>query len=91
MTAPTAAIEADRALKVKHRAMWALGDYPALAADIIPGLGQVLVTACGVRAAGMAALPDPAATSSTWSPARTPHAVTRTCPSPGMMSAARAG
>jgi SAM-dependent methyltransferase len=50
MTAPTAAIEADRALKEKHRAMWALGDYPALAADIIPGLGQVLVTACGVRA-----------------------------------------
>ena len=91
MTAPTAAIEADRALKVKHRAMWALGDYPALAADIIPGLGQVLVTACGVRAgdrvldvaagSGNAAIPA----------ARTPHAVTRTCPSPGMMSAARAG
>jgi len=50
MTAPTAAIEADRMLKDKHRAMWALGDYPALAADIIPGLGQILVTACGVRA-----------------------------------------
>jgi hypothetical protein len=50
MTAPTAAIEADRRLKEKHRAMWALGDYPALAADIIPGLGQILVTACGVRA-----------------------------------------
>jgi SAM-dependent methyltransferase len=30
--------------------MWALGDYPALAADIIPGLGQILVTACRVRA-----------------------------------------
>jgi SAM-dependent methyltransferase len=50
MTAPTAATEADRMLKDKHRAMWALGDYPALAADIIPGLGQILVTACGVRA-----------------------------------------
>ena len=50
MTAPTAATEADRTLKDKHRAMWALGDYPALAADIIPGLGQILVTACGVRA-----------------------------------------
>jgi SAM-dependent methyltransferase len=42
--------EADRALKAKHRAMWALGDYPALAADIIPGLGPVLVEACGVGA-----------------------------------------
>ena len=42
MTAPTAAPGADRALKDKHRAMWALGDYPALAADIIPGLGQIL-------------------------------------------------
>jgi ubiquinone/menaquinone biosynthesis C-methylase UbiE len=30
--------------------MWALGNYPAIAADIIPGLGQILVTACGVRA-----------------------------------------
>jgi SAM-dependent methyltransferase len=50
MTASTGAIEADRMLKDKHRAMWALGDYPALAADIIPGLGQILVTACGVRA-----------------------------------------
>jgi SAM-dependent methyltransferase len=50
MTASAGAIEADRMLKDKHRAMWALGDYPALAADIIPGLGQILVTACGVRA-----------------------------------------
>ena len=41
---------ADRALKDKHRAMWALGDYPALAADIIPGLGQILADACGMRA-----------------------------------------
>ena len=50
MTAPTAAPGADRALKDKHRAMWALGDYPALAADIIPGLGQILADACEVRA-----------------------------------------
>ena len=41
-------IEADRALKTKHRAMWALGDYPAVAAEIIPDLGAVVVTACGV-------------------------------------------
>ena len=48
MIAPIGTIEADRALKAKHRAMWALGDYPALAADIIPDLGAVLVRACEV-------------------------------------------
>jgi ubiquinone/menaquinone biosynthesis C-methylase UbiE len=41
--------EADRALKAKHRSMWALGDYPALAADLLPELGRVLVEASGVR------------------------------------------
>lgn len=29
--------------------MWALGDYPSVAAEIIPDLGAVLVEACGVR------------------------------------------
>jgi SAM-dependent methyltransferase len=43
------AAEADRALKAKHRAMWAEGDYPAVAAEVVPGLGPVLVEACGVR------------------------------------------
>ena len=38
------------ALKVKHRAMWALGDYPAVATEVIPSLGPVLVAAAGVRA-----------------------------------------
>jgi SAM-dependent methyltransferase len=46
-TAQTA--EADRALKARHRAMWALGDYPALADAIIPDLGPILTSACGVR------------------------------------------
>src|SRR5688572_16326370 len=50
MTAPTDALEADRALKSKHRAMWALGNYAAVAAEIIPALGPVLVEACGVTA-----------------------------------------
>jgi ubiquinone/menaquinone biosynthesis C-methylase UbiE len=50
MTAPTAPADAaGRALKARHRAMWALGDYPALADEIIPGLGGVLAAACGVR------------------------------------------
>ncbi|MCT7351733.1 methyltransferase domain-containing protein [Streptomyces sp. 15-116A] len=40
--------DADRALKDKHRAMWAQGDYPSVAADIIPGLGEALVRAAGV-------------------------------------------
>ncbi|MGA9876427.1 MAG: class I SAM-dependent methyltransferase [Solirubrobacteraceae bacterium] len=48
MTTQLEAIEVDRALKAKHRAMWALGDYPALAAEVIPDLGEVLVSACGV-------------------------------------------
>jgi ubiquinone/menaquinone biosynthesis C-methylase UbiE len=41
-------IDADVALKAKHRAMWALGNYPAVAAEIIPELGIALVEACGV-------------------------------------------
>jgi len=48
-TTTTTAIEADRALKAKHRAMWALGDYPAVAAEVIPDTGRTLVDACGIR------------------------------------------
>jgi len=40
----------DTALKARHRAMWALGDYPAVAIDLIPDLGPTLVAATGVRA-----------------------------------------
>ena len=42
------AADADRELKAKHRAMWALGDYPAVAHDIVAPLGPVLVRACGI-------------------------------------------
>uniref|UniRef100_UPI0028120A47 class I SAM-dependent methyltransferase n=1 Tax=Streptomyces sp. TaxID=1931 RepID=UPI0028120A47 len=49
MTTQQSTAEADRAWKSKHRAMWAQGDYPSLAAEIIPELGPVLVEACGVR------------------------------------------
>ena len=41
---------ADQALKARHRATWALGDYPAVAIDVIPELGPELVAASGVRA-----------------------------------------
>ncbi|MET9865645.1 class I SAM-dependent methyltransferase [Streptomyces sp. NPDC006386] len=50
MTTQNTAAEADRALKAKHRAMWAQGDYPSLAAEVIPALGPILVEACEVRA-----------------------------------------
>ncbi|MGQ0573953.1 MAG: class I SAM-dependent methyltransferase [Pseudonocardia sp.] len=41
---------ADQALKAKHRALWASGDYPAIVTDLIPTLGATLVEAVGVRA-----------------------------------------
>ncbi|MEV4920712.1 class I SAM-dependent methyltransferase [Streptomyces tirandamycinicus] len=46
----TAASGTDRAVKAKHRAMWALGDYPAVADQLIPTLGATLVDACGIGA-----------------------------------------
>jgi ubiquinone/menaquinone biosynthesis C-methylase UbiE len=49
MTEQTDVLEADRALKQKHRAMWASGDYPALASELLPELGAILVEACGVN------------------------------------------
>ncbi|WP_327360339.1 class I SAM-dependent methyltransferase [Streptomyces sp. NBC_01296] len=49
MTDSADAREADRALKAKHRTMWALGDYPAVATRVVAALGPVLVEACGVK------------------------------------------
>ena len=49
-TIDTISADADRALKAKHRAVWALGDYPEVAIEVIPELGPVLVAASGVRA-----------------------------------------
>jgi SAM-dependent methyltransferase len=43
------AVQADRALKTKHRAVWASGDYPTVATEVIPDLGPVLVAAAGVQ------------------------------------------
>jgi SAM-dependent methyltransferase len=42
--------DADRALKARHRAMWATGDYPALADDLLLELGPRLVAATGIGA-----------------------------------------
>ncbi len=44
------AVQTDRALKAKHRAMWAFGDYPAVATELIPQLGPILVEAAGIAA-----------------------------------------
>ena len=46
MTVQPDTTDADRALKDRHRAMWALGDYPSVATEVIPGLGATLVEAC---------------------------------------------
>jgi SAM-dependent methyltransferase len=49
MTTQIDRAHADQALKERHRAMWALGDYPTLASEVIPDLGARLVQAAGVR------------------------------------------
>lgn len=46
-TTTTAATE-DTALKAAHRALWALGDYPAVASEVIAALGHRLVAAAGI-------------------------------------------
>jgi ubiquinone/menaquinone biosynthesis C-methylase UbiE len=48
-TSATSTAEPGQALKAKHRAMWALGDYPAVATDLVASLGPVLVGACEIR------------------------------------------
>ncbi|MCC6495981.1 MAG: class I SAM-dependent methyltransferase [Propionibacteriaceae bacterium] len=37
--------EADQQLKLRHRKLWASGDYGAVAREVIPGLGRLLVEA----------------------------------------------
>jgi ubiquinone/menaquinone biosynthesis C-methylase UbiE len=40
----------DRALKSKHATMWALGNYAAVASDVIASLGPIVVEAAGITA-----------------------------------------
>ena len=47
MNNPAATVD-DRQIAAKHRAMWASGDYPKLAAELVAPLGPVLVDAVGV-------------------------------------------
>ena len=46
---PTDLGEADRALKTKHRAMWAMGNYPTVVTDVVAPLGPILVDAAGIK------------------------------------------
>ncbi len=48
MTDAVSSTDEDRALKERHRAMWALGDYPALATNVVSSLGPALVAACDI-------------------------------------------
>ncbi len=36
-------------IKLKHKALWALGDYDAVATEVIPELGGVIVDAAGIE------------------------------------------
>ena len=49
MSDTTDTLKADRALKAKHRAIWASGDYAAVASEVVHPLGAMLVEASGVR------------------------------------------
>jgi SAM-dependent methyltransferase len=48
VTAADVRSQADRELKARHRAMWAFGDYPAVARDVIAATGPALVRAAAV-------------------------------------------
>jgi SAM-dependent methyltransferase len=41
----------DSEVKAKHRALWAMGDYAAVAADLVAPLGPILVDSCEVISA----------------------------------------
>lgn len=49
MSSQTDEGDADRAVKTKHKALWSLGDYPAVAAEVIPATGPRLVGALGIH------------------------------------------
>lgn len=91
-----ATTDADRAVKAKHRALWASGDYVAVATELIPELGPELVRACRVGAgdrvldvaagAGNAAIPAALAGASVTAGDLTPELFTA-----GRAAAAQAG
>jgi SAM-dependent methyltransferase len=50
MTDTADAVDIDRALKARHAAMWASGDYPKIAREIVQPLAPNLVDACSIAA-----------------------------------------
>lgn len=48
MKTPDVSPDPDRALKERHRKLWALGNYGAVAGEVIPGLGAGLVEEAGI-------------------------------------------
>jgi len=46
----TAVTETDRGYESKHRALWALGDYTAVATEVVAPLGPILVQATEINA-----------------------------------------
>src|SRR4029077_9536715 len=67
-TQTTNTTEAGRALKARHRALWAFGDYPAVATDLVSELGPVLAGAGEMRR-GARVLEVPAGTGNAAIPA----------------------
>lgn len=63
--------EADQALKSKHRAVWASGNYANVVNDIVHELGPILVEAAGVKSGDL--LLDVAAGTGTSLHARSPN------------------
>ncbi len=49
MTTSTQELDADRALKAKHRAIWASGSYETIVNEFVSPLGPILVQAAGVK------------------------------------------
>lgn len=81
---------ADQALKAKHAAMWASGDYPAVVTDVVGSLGGVLVETVGVRA-GQSVLDVAAGTGTASIPAaRRGATVTATDLTPELLAVGRA-
>lgn len=48
MELPTPRTVPDQGIKDKHRKLWALGDYGAVAREVIPSLGPILVNEAGI-------------------------------------------
>ncbi|QUR66803.1 class I SAM-dependent methyltransferase [Mycobacterium spongiae] len=50
MATTTGVTTTDRAYETTHRALWALGDYPMVATELVAPLGPMLVAASGIGA-----------------------------------------